>query len=222
MDLTLGHIRRVRLPRSCSISPSGCSTRNGATRAGSRSCTSSASSSASPGSGSIATWSAPAAHTRPNSCTCRSPIWPAKGSRRPSRAAHRRPPGQGFARPVQPHGLDHPREFQHFENRPLADRFAPSCHINWVILDSDWEGEFCRVAEVASAGPGLRQEPQPRPGGSLPLRLENRALHARLHRRGRRRAGEDDPLHLIVEIKGYRGEDAKDKKNTMDAYWVPG
>ena len=23
----------------------------------------------------------------------------------------------------------------------------PKCHINWVILDSDWEGEFCRVAE---------------------------------------------------------------------------
>ncbi len=34
--------------------------------------------------------------------------------------------------------------------------------------------------------------------------------------------GGDDPLHLIVEIKGYRGEDAKDKKATMDTYWVPG
>jgi type III restriction enzyme len=34
--------------------------------------------------------------------------------------------------------------------------------------------------------------------------------------------GDDDPLNLIVEIKGYRGEDAKDKKATMDTYWVPG
>lgn len=34
--------------------------------------------------------------------------------------------------------------------------------------------------------------------------------------------GEDDPLHLIVEIKGYRGEDAKQKKSTKDTYWVPG
>jgi type III restriction enzyme len=34
--------------------------------------------------------------------------------------------------------------------------------------------------------------------------------------------GEDDPLHLIVEIKGYRREDAKEKKATMDTYWVPG
>ena len=34
--------------------------------------------------------------------------------------------------------------------------------------------------------------------------------------------GEDDLLHLIVEIKGYRREDAKMKKSTMDTYWVPG
>ena len=25
-----------------------------------------------------------------------------------------------------------------------------------------------------------------------------------------------------MEIKGYRGEDAKDKKTTMDTYWIPG
>ena len=30
------------------------------------------------------------------------------------------------------------------------------------------------------------------------------------------------PLNLIVEVKGYRGEDAKDKANTMRSYWVPG
>ena len=29
-------------------------------------------------------------------------------------------------------------------------------------------------------------------------------------------------LHLVVEIKGYRGEDAKEEKSTMDTYWVPG
>jgi type III restriction enzyme len=33
---------------------------------------------------------------------------------------------------------------------------------------------------------------------------------------------EDDPLNLVVEIKGYRGEDAAAKKDTMDTYWVPG
>jgi type III restriction enzyme len=34
--------------------------------------------------------------------------------------------------------------------------------------------------------------------------------------------GDDDLLNLIVEIKGYRGEDAREKKNTMDTSWIPG
>ena len=34
--------------------------------------------------------------------------------------------------------------------------------------------------------------------------------------------GAEDPLKLIVEIKGYRREDAKEKKSTMDTYWIPG
>ncbi len=34
--------------------------------------------------------------------------------------------------------------------------------------------------------------------------------------------GPDDLLNLIVEIKGYRREDAKEKKSTMDNYWIPG
>ena len=34
--------------------------------------------------------------------------------------------------------------------------------------------------------------------------------------------GEEDLLNLIVEIKGYRREDAKEKKLTMDTYWISG
>ena len=34
--------------------------------------------------------------------------------------------------------------------------------------------------------------------------------------------GPDDWLHLVVEIKGYRGQDALEKKLTMDTYWIPG
>ena len=34
--------------------------------------------------------------------------------------------------------------------------------------------------------------------------------------------GRDDPLNLIVEIKGFRREDAKEKKLTMDSYWIAG
>jgi type III restriction enzyme len=34
--------------------------------------------------------------------------------------------------------------------------------------------------------------------------------------------GKDDLLRLVVEVKGYRREDAADKKRTMDTYWIPG
>jgi len=34
--------------------------------------------------------------------------------------------------------------------------------------------------------------------------------------------GGNDLLNLVVEIKGYRGEDAREKKSTMENYWVPG
>jgi type III restriction enzyme len=34
--------------------------------------------------------------------------------------------------------------------------------------------------------------------------------------------GQVDLLNLIVEIKGYRREDAKEKKSTMETYWIPG
>ena len=35
-------------------------------------------------------------------------------------------------------------------------------------------------------------------------------------------AGDDDLLRLVVKVKGCRGEDAKDKKSTMDTCWVLG
>ena len=34
--------------------------------------------------------------------------------------------------------------------------------------------------------------------------------------------GGEDPLHLVVEVKGYRREDAKEKKAAMDTFRVPG
>ncbi|MGE3818308.1 MAG: BPTD_3080 family restriction endonuclease [Isosphaeraceae bacterium] len=96
------------------------------------------------------------------------------------------------------------------------------CHVNWVILDSDWEAEFCRVAE---SHPRVRAYVKNHNlGFEVPYRYgsENRAYRPDfivLVDDGR---GEDDLLHLVVEIKGYRGEDAKEKKTTMETYWVPG
>jgi type III restriction enzyme len=98
----------------------------------------------------------------------------------------------------------------------------PKCHLNWVVLDSDWEGEFCRVAEahpkviayVKNQGLGL--EVPYRHGSEMRRYLPDFIV---LVENGH---GPENPLHLIVEIKGYRREDAKEKKSTMETYWVPG
>jgi type III restriction enzyme len=96
------------------------------------------------------------------------------------------------------------------------------CHINWVVLDSNWEGEFCRVAE---AHPRVRAYVKNQNLGlEVPYRYgsEQRKYLPDFIVRVDDGHGEDDLLNLIVEIKGYRREDAKEKKSTMDTYWVPG
>jgi type III restriction enzyme len=96
------------------------------------------------------------------------------------------------------------------------------CHINWVICDSEWEAEFCRVAE---SHPRVRAYVKNQNlGFEVPYRFGSEARKYLpdfivLVDDGH---GDDDLLHLVVEIKGYRREDAKEKKATMDTYWVPG
>jgi type III restriction enzyme len=94
------------------------------------------------------------------------------------------------------------------------------CHINWAILDSNWEAEFCRIAEahprvkayVKNHHLGL--EVPYRYGSEMRKYLPDFIILVD--------DGHGDLLHLIAEIKGYRREDAKEKKTTMEIYWVPG
>ncbi|HOV80085.1 MAG TPA: DEAD/DEAH box helicase family protein [Bacillota bacterium] len=97
---------------------------------------------------------------------------------------------------------------------------ARRCHINWIILDSDWEAEFCRVAES-------------HPRVKAYVKNHNLGLEVpyRYGPETRRYIpdfivlvddGRENPLHLIVEIKGYRREDAREKKAAMETYWIPG
>ncbi len=105
-------------------------------------------------------------------------------------------------------------ENQFFEQPILNSPYErPGCH---------WEAEFCRVAEahpkvvayVKNHALGL----------DVPYRYgsETRRYLPDFIVQIDDGHGPDDLLNLIVEIKGYRGEDAKDKKLTMDTYWVPG
>lgn len=95
-------------------------------------------------------------------------------------------------------------------------------HVNWAILDSDWEGEFCRVVEshakvisyVKNQGLGFEV---PYLMGSISKKYIPDFIVQIDDGNGK-----ENPLNLIVEIKGYRGEDAKEKKLTMETYWIPG
>ena len=91
-----------------------------------------------------------------------------------------------------------------------------------MILDSGWEAELCRVVE---SHPRVRAYAKNRNLGlEVPYRYGSESRKyipdfvARVHD-GR---AESDLPNLIVEIKGYRREDAKEKKATMEIYWVPG
>jgi type III restriction enzyme len=96
------------------------------------------------------------------------------------------------------------------------------CHLNWCIYDGEWEAELCRVAE---------KHPQVK----AYVKNYNLGFEVPYAWQGEQKTyvpdfillvddghGDDDPLHLVVEIKGYRGEDAKVKKETMEVFWVPG
>ena len=106
------------------------------------------------------------------------------------------------------------------ETRWQTNGPPPKSHVNWVVCDSDWEAEFCRVAEahpkvrayVKNQNLGLEV---PYLMGSTPRKyIPDFVVQVN--------DGNAEPLNLIVEIKGFRGEDAKEKANTMRAYWVPG
>jgi type III restriction enzyme len=112
-------------------------------------------------------------------------------------------------------------------NTSRQDRYEtlgppPKNHVNWVILDSDWEAEFCRVAEAHPRV--IAYTKNHNLGLEVPYRSgsETRKYFPDFIVKVDDGHGPDDPLQLIVEVKGYRREDAVLKKLTMDTYWVPG
>ena len=132
-------------------------------------------------------------------------------------------PIKGLLDPYNPTGSTQHVRF----NTSRTDRWEtngppPKNHVNWVVLDSDWEAEFCRVAEshpkvtAYTKNHNLGLEVPYRYGSETRRYLPDFIV---LVDDGH---GPEDLLHLVVEIKGYRGEDAKEKKSTMDTYWVPG
>lgn len=105
-------------------------------------------------------------------------------------------------------------------SRDLWTTAPDKSHVNYVVCDSDWEAEFARVAEqhprvisyVKNQGLGLEV---PYKDGSTARRYLPDFI-VRID------DGQEIPLNLIVEVKGYRRENVKLKSETMRTKWVPG
>ncbi|WP_420963380.1 BPTD_3080 family restriction endonuclease [Brucella sp. IR073] len=121
--------------------------------------------------------------------------------------------------PYNPHGYTDFVSFITTKQNLWRTRLS---QVNHVVCDSDWEAEFARVVEAHPAtiayvkNQGLGFE-VPYRVGSVPRRyipdfiIQMDDGH-----------GADDPLNLIVEVKGFRGLDAQIKAETMENLWVPG
>ena len=91
-----------------------------------------------------------------------------------------------------------------------------------MALDSDWEAEFARVAQQSSnvisyvKNQGLGLEIPYKDGTTARAYIPDFIVQIDDGH------GSDDPLHLIVEVKGYRHENVKLKSETMRTQWIPG
>ena len=96
---------------------------------------------------------------------------------------------------------------------PRADR----SHINWIVLDSDWEAMLAaRIEEHPMVAAYAKNQNL---GFEVPYLKEGSPHHylpdflVRLNT--------PDPVTLVLEVKGFRGHDAMLKAETMRAKWIP-
>ena len=120
--------------------------------------------------------------------------------------------------PYNPSGSS--RFVSFFTAKPLFTTNPARCHVNHVVCDSDWEAEFAQVAEAHPRviayvkNQGMQFE--------VPYRNGTQARRYWPDYIVRIDVGHDEPLNLIVEVKGFRGLDAQLKAETMRTKWVPG
>ena len=122
--------------------------------------------------------------------------------------------------PFNPQGTSADVSFR-TAKKTIWDTDARRCHVDAAVCDSAWEMELCRLLEshpsvlsyVANQGLGF----------TVPYRMggDARTYIPDFIVRVDDGHGEQDPLNLVIEVKGYRREDAKVKKQTMENYWVP-
>ena len=113
---------------------------------------------------------------------------------------------------------------------PVAGRFyrvvietsPDKSHVNRAVCDNNWEAMFCRIIDTHPRV--ISYVKNHSLGFEVPYLMGNtpRTYVPDFIVRVDDGRGPDDPLNLIAEVKGYRGEDAVAKASTMESYWVPG
>ena len=99
---------------------------------------------------------------------------------------------------------------------------ANKSHINYVVSDSGWEDQFAMAAEdndrvlAYVKNQGLNFEVPYKDGSTSRTYIPDFIVRIDDGH------GPDDPLNLVVEVKGYRNENVKLKSETMKTQWVPG
>lgn len=108
----------------------------------------------------------------------------------------------------------------HTTKRELWATDARKCHINYVVADKGWELDFCRILEnkdnhvlayVKNHGLGFE----------VPYRFAGKSRKYRPDFIVRIDMGQAEPLNLVVEIKGRREEEDKQKRLAMLSLWLP-
>lgn len=106
-------------------------------------------------------------------------------------------------------------------SKPVRTTDPDKCHVNFTVADSRWEH---RVAQdIESLPEVLRYVKNQGLGFTIPYTLDGRP-HSYIpdflidlddgH-------GEDDPLHLIVEVSGERDREKQVKVDTTRSLWIP-
>ena len=106
--------------------------------------------------------------------------------------------------------------------KPVFKTGVNKCHVNFVVSDGGWEDQFAVAAEsnphilsyVKNQGLGLE----------VPYKFGSNARSYFPDFIVQIDDGNfvDDPLNLIVDVKGFRNENAKLKSETMNTRWIPG
>lgn len=130
-----------------------------------------------------------------------------------------------FLDSYEPTGTTYPINFRINRNKkPLFETDADKCPINYAVCDSGWEVEFCKTLEsnkrtisyVKNYNLGF-EVPYTIAGESKKY-LPDFIVLISAEEKGYTK---ENPLHLVVEIKGFKYIDANIKKEQMETFWIP-